>query len=239
LFFICSFLPVKSPQNTASLVGMVKIQDVMLDLLGSDWRLIFSTVGDSAVLTFRYIYALHEYIFLKKSYSSGSVFKEDLWAKVQVFSLSLIFKLWGHEHYRSPSFQRDMIDNLRNVAVPGTGLPLSIFCYNWWVCLSFIIFVNPTLCLFGAMNKAIKDQKERIASGHGNGRFSFEGFVVTSLAYYRLHLLHPDDWFSFWRLNCRLASYHSWITRADGYKQEVVPNPLINVSNLARVLFLH
>ena len=30
----------------------------------------------------------------------------------------------------------------------------------------------------------------------------------------------PADWFSYWRLNCRLASYHAWRTGAEGYKME-------------------
>lgn len=37
---------------------------------------------------------------------------------------------------------------------------------------------------------------------------------------YTEQLLCPQDWFSFWRLNCRLASYHAFITRSEGYRQE-------------------
>lgn len=33
-------------------------------------------------------------------------------------------------------------------------------------------------------------------------------------------LLYPQDWFSFWRLNCRLASYHALVTGSQGYGQE-------------------
>lgn len=33
-------------------------------------------------------------------------------------------------------------------------------------------------------------------------------------------LLCPQDWFSFWRLNCRLASYHALVTGSQGYRQE-------------------
>lgn len=33
-------------------------------------------------------------------------------------------------------------------------------------------------------------------------------------------LLCPQDWFSFWRLNCRLASYHALVTGSLGYRQE-------------------
>ena len=45
--------------------------------------------------------------------------QDDKWGKVQLYSLSLIFKLWSLPHYRSNSFQQDMLDNLKNVAVPG------------------------------------------------------------------------------------------------------------------------
>jgi len=39
---------------------------------------------------------------------------------------------------------------------------------------------------------------------------------------YREQLLSPTDWFSFWRLNCRLASFHSLImdSKAPGYAME-------------------
>lgn len=33
-------------------------------------------------------------------------------------------------------------------------------------------------------------------------------------------LLCPQDWFSYWRLNCRLASYHAYVTGSPGYVQE-------------------
>merc|ERR1711966_439188 len=37
---------------------------------------------------------------------------------------------------------------------------------------------------------------------------------------YTSQLLAPEDWFSFWRLNCRLASYHAYRTGAKGYRVE-------------------
>lgn len=96
----------------------------------------------------------------------------------------------------------------------GTGTPLSIFCHSSYSCLFFILFINPTICFFGAINKARIEQK--------NARiFSYEIFIVSVSKYYEAHLLHPDDWFSLWRLNCRLVSYHSLITKAKGYSQEV------------------
>ena len=81
---------------------------------------VISAVTDAVKVTLLYFYTLYEYIFLGKSYTSCSAFQEDTWARVQIYSLSLIFKLWSKPHYRSPTFQQDMIDNLSNVAIPGT-----------------------------------------------------------------------------------------------------------------------
>ena len=78
-----------------------------------------SAMRDAIVVTFLYFYTLYEFIYLKKSYSACSTYSNDTWARVQLFSLSLIFKLWSKPHYRSPTFQQDMVDNLSNVAIPG------------------------------------------------------------------------------------------------------------------------
>lgn len=136
-------------------------------------------------------------------------YEGDQWAKVQVYSLSLIFKLWSLKHYRSPSFQQDMIDNLKNVAIPGTGLALSWFCYSYWTCLWYVVFVNPFICLLGAVNKVRKEPF-----------VSLEDATSSLVSHFTRHLLHPDDWFSFWRLNCRLVSYHSALSSHPDYLQE-------------------
>ena len=118
--------------------------------------------------TFSYWLCLQEYIVGGKGYSQSSYFKDDVAAKVQVYSLSLIFFLWSHPHYRSRDFQQDMIDNLRNVAIPGTGIPLSLFCYNYYVCLFFVLFIIPFICFCGAINKkAAKEEKDMIKEREG------------------------------------------------------------------------
>ena len=63
--------------------------------------------------------------------------QDDKWGKVQLYSLSLIFKLWSLPHYRSNSFQQDMLDNLKNVAVPGTHIYVHIYIYIYVVSLPF------------------------------------------------------------------------------------------------------
>lgn len=177
-------------------------------LLSSNWIEIAEFIVHAVLSTLRFWYGLYEFIYLKREYSQSTLFAEDKWAKVQVFSLSLIFKLWKRRHYRSRSFQQDMIDNLKNVAIPGTGVPLSIFCYNYYTCLFFIVILNPIVCLCGAVNKARKETN------------NFEQFVALTSEFYITHLLHPDDWFSLWRLNCRLVSLHSHVTQSDDYRQE-------------------
>lgn len=111
-----------------------------------------------------------------------------------------------------------MLDNLRNVAIPGTGVPLSIFCYSIYTCLFFIVFLNPLICLLAAVNKARKehDSIEQLFES----KESFGAFTTKIAADYVDHLLHPDDWFSYWRLNCRLISLHSMLTKSEHYDME-------------------
>jgi len=175
----------------------------------ADWAFCRREAATACRATFAYWATLYEVILCGRKYSELSFLPEDRWARVQVYSLALIFTMFKRPHYRSKSFQQDMIDNLRNVAVPGTGIPLNIFCYSKLTVLLFVVLINPLICLLGAVNKSRKLKDATI-----------EGFVSTTCRLYVAHLLHPQDWFSFWRLNCRLVSYHSMITKARGYNQE-------------------
>lgn len=84
-----------------------------------------------AIVTVKFQVLLIKYVFFRKLYSSSISDDSnnekniiDKWANVQIYSLSLIFKMWSKPHYRSQNYQQDMIDNLKNVAVPGTGIRL-------------------------------------------------------------------------------------------------------------------
>lgn len=145
-----------------------------------------------------------------KCYDNMNLFGDDKWAKVQVYSLVLVFQMWEKDHYRSVSFQEDMVSNLRNVAIPGTGIPLSVFCHNYYICLLLVLFGNPVVCFCGALNKCLKTEAQSI----------WKVIADDFASHYRKHLLHPDDWFSFWRLNCRLASAHSLLTKSPGFMYE-------------------
>ena len=51
-------------------------------------------------------------------------------ARLQIYCLALHLRLWTAPHYRSGTFQNDLLKNLRNVAVPKTGVPLSLVCIS-------------------------------------------------------------------------------------------------------------
>lgn len=141
------------------------------------------------------------FFMLGGSYDSCPCYAEDTPAKVQVYSLYLISYMWSKPHYRSGTFSGDMRKNLRNVAIPGTGLPLSTLCYFKVLVYPFLFFVYPMIC-FGAAAIAALKRGEPLAG------------------YFSQQLLNPQDWFSFWRLNCRLASFHSYIENSKGYSME-------------------
>ena len=170
----------------------------------------FDPIYKAATGTFLFYRGLAEFIVLKRKYDDCKFFQDDLWAKVYIYSLSLIFTMWNKTHYRSKSFQEDLLKNLSNVAVPGTGVPLNNICYSSYIALLFLVIFVPIISFLGALNNERK-KKDTL--------FSFEFFSNVCDEYVRL-LLHPDDWFSFWQLNCRLTSYHSLLTKAPGFRQE-------------------
>lgn len=135
----------------------------------------------------------------------------DLQARVQVYSLALIFRMWSLPHYRNGTFQDDMSKNLRNVAIPGTGIPLSLFATHKLLAYAFLVFFYPLAAAVSAVHRARVDPM----------RLDFPGSpIVAFSAFYREQLLRPQDWFSFWRINCRLATAHAYVTGDHGYELE-------------------
>lgn len=45
-----------------------------------------------------------------------------------------------------------MVKNLKNVAIPGTGIPLSWHCFFKATVYILILFLNPAMCLLSAIN---------------------------------------------------------------------------------------
>merc|ERR1712166_1517324 len=66
---------------------------------------------------------------------------------VQLYSLCLVLWMWQQPHYRCGSFQDDMLANLRNVAVPGTGIPLSLVVQSKILAVVFLLIVYPLIAL--------------------------------------------------------------------------------------------
>merc|ERR1711871_716271 len=148
-----------------------------------------------------YYRTLSYFLFSKGSYKDCPYFKSNLQAKCHIYSLSLIFKLWDLPHYRNGTFQDDMLKNLRDVAIPGTGLPLSLFAYTKVGVYFLIVVLYPIIALVAAL-----------AAGGCNVEIFTKAFII--------QLVAPQDWFSFWRLNCRLATFHSSVTHHKDYKLE-------------------
>lgn len=122
-------------------------------------------------------------------------------ARLQVYWLALSLRLWHKPHYRSGTFKKDLLKNLRNVAVPKTGMPLSLVCCSRIVAYPFVVLVIPLLCLVAAL---VRRARDGVPLGRG----------------FALQLLSPPDWFCLWRLNCVLASYHALVVGEEGYEME-------------------
>eukprot|EP00055_Hartaetosiga_balthica_P014807 m.83507 g.83507 ORF g.83507 m.83507 type:complete len:517 (+) comp8691_c2_seq1:230-1780(+) len=135
-------------------------------------------------------------------YDTPPFYKDDFHAKTHLQSFALMIHLWGLPHYRSGTFQNDMVKNLRNVAFPGTGLPLSALCSSKPLLIAFLFVGYPFLCLGYAMACAKKKSL----------------YDITHL--FKENLIHPSEWFFFWRTNCVVASLHAFITNTNGYGLE-------------------
>merc|ERR1712203_455037 len=97
--------------------------------------------------------------------------------------------------------QDDILANYKNVAIPGTGLPLSIPARFQIFAAFFMIFVYPILCFFAGFHNALRLQDDRSTP-----------FATRWARAYHQQLLEPQDWFSFWRINSRLAGWHAYVT---------------------------
>jgi hypothetical protein len=85
--------------------------------------------------------------------SDVALFKQH--ARIHLFSLASNFYLYDKPHYRKGSYRDDLIDNLRNVAIPGTGVPLSIFARSKVVALGFLLTAYPAVSFAASIHKWI------------------------------------------------------------------------------------
>jgi hypothetical protein len=136
---------------------------------------------------------------------SAEMIELKKYARIHCYSLALIFWLWDKPHYRKGSYREDLADNLRNVAVPGTGIPMSIFVLHKLTALWLILVLNPFICLIATYHYCTKENKQ--------GQDVSMEFAT--------RLLAPNDWFSYWRLNCRVAAMHAYLNdNPEGYTME-------------------
>jgi len=113
-------------------------------------------------------------------------------ARVHLFSLASNFYLYNKPHYRKGTYRDDLLDNLRNVALPGTGVPLSWMARSRLLAVPFLLTAYPAVSLVAAVHQWLKTR--------GATSISQE---------YQTRLLAPNDWFSYWRHNCNLVGLHA------------------------------
>lgn len=187
------------------------------------FREFFYFIHQTTVILLHYWITLSQYIILDEDYSNKNHFYEDdKHAKVHLFSIALMIKLWNQKHYRSKSYQQDLLDNLKNVAIPGTGIPLSIFCYHRFLAIVFIYVFSPVICLLGAFYQIktlhhscvinMQEQDPNISE--------WKQFFTSVKKQFVHNLLHSNDWFTLWRTNCNLVAYHSHVTKSSEYNME-------------------
>ncbi|DBA01282.1 TPA: LOW QUALITY PROTEIN: hypothetical protein N0F65_001787 [Lagenidium giganteum] len=142
-------------------------------------------------------------------YADCPFFQHDLHARTYVYSIALLQTLWAEPHYRNPTFYDDLLKNLRDVAIPGTGVPLSLVASSRLFLYPFLLFVYPWLCAIGAFWELNQPCSYQDGS-----------FATRFLRTFSQILVNPQSWFSFWRINCHLSSLHSWKTQSKDYLME-------------------
>ena len=142
---------------------------------------------------FLYYRLFFYYLFSGKGIDAYSTNEIDSRILVHVYALVLVIRLFSLPHYRAKCYGDDLRGNLRNVVVPFTGIPLSIFCWNKYFCLFFLIFIYPVWAFLGSIYLFIYDSTKKSVDQH-----------------FQEQLLKPNYWFATWRINCTIVAYHSY-----------------------------
>jgi hypothetical protein len=147
------------------------------------------------------------------------------YARIHMYSLALLFYLWDKPHYRKASYREDKRDNLRNVAIPGTGCPLSIFTHNKATALLLLLVIYPLVSIVAAVHGYYYNTQRKNVQQHTPTTPASQEQQQVDLGgiarEYATRLLAPDDWFSYWRLNCRIAAFHALLNNVPaGYAME-------------------
>eukprot|EP00659_Diplonema_papillatum_P001112 gene1112-1706_t len=141
-----------------------------------------------------------------------SIMTEDevsrLFAATYLHSIGLMFKLWSEPHYRADNLQTDLINNLQNIAIPGTGIPVSLLCSHLRILQAYLLLVHPLVVAISAL--FISKSTE-----HGKNRSVIDIFAD--------ELIAPGHWFALWRMNSVLVAAHHHNSRPavkEQYKYE-------------------
>eukprot|EP01061_Rhynchopus_euleeides_P018421 TRINITY_DN30496_c0_g1_i1.p1 TRINITY_DN30496_c0_g1~~TRINITY_DN30496_c0_g1_i1.p1 ORF type:complete len:425 (+),score=174.14 TRINITY_DN30496_c0_g1_i1:57-1331(+) len=118
---------------------------------------------------------------------------DDLFAATFLQTVGLMFRLFNEPHYRTDSLQQDLLDNFRNVCIPGTGIAISVLCIRLWVLVAYFLLLHPLVIAVASYNISKSE-------AHSKGR---------SLAsIFRDELICPGHWFALWRMNSVLVAAH-------------------------------
>ena len=173
-----------------------------------------------------YEWSLYNVVFNNLAFEKIPLNVLDKWATVTIYHYALTFKLWNLPHYRAPNYQADLLANLKNVALPGTGIPLSVFCYNYYIALIFIFIGIPFYCFVSAiytvlLTEFVSMKEFCVYSCMQSCTCTGVGDLINKILHcYMEYLLHPTDWFSLWRLNCSVVALHSHATKSASYGLE-------------------
>ena len=110
-----------------------------------------------------------------------------------IYTLSLIPKLWNKKHYRNPTLQKDLLQNLSNVILPGTNIYLSFFVKFKFFYYIFIFYLYPLYTLIYSI-------------------YTFSSFYD--------NLFFPDEWITYWQINSIVSTLHYYNTKDKAYKLE-------------------
>ena len=131
------------------------------------------------------------------NYNKG-LFFTDPQIRCNLYAIGKMFYLWHKPHYRNINFQQDLKQNLSDVVLPYTCIPLSFFCYSRYLMYIFVFIIYPTICFFTSFSINLEKWNNNFYN----------------------YLFKPDNWFIYWRLNCLLVSLHSYKTKSTDYKLE-------------------
>jgi len=126
-------------------------------------------------------------------------------AALHVYALARTIATWDAPHYRAPTFGADVRANLRNVALPGTGVALSLFAAHRLTAWLFAAWLLPLCAMAAALFESGRAARTRLAGGG-------EASAVTLRERYARHLLDPPHWFALWRVNCALVAEHARVS---------------------------